>query len=75
MCTVLLPPCVNTIAVDQYTVSYIITLETAELTVSTAVKCYMEKVMLKFLILLLNSRLTALLASLSHVFIVDSNAG
>ena len=47
MCTVLLPPGVNTIAVDQYTVSYIITPETAELTVSTAVKCYMETAMLK----------------------------
>jgi hypothetical protein len=47
MCTVLLPPGVNTIAVDQYTVSYIITPETAELTVSTAVKCCMETAMLK----------------------------
>jgi hypothetical protein len=67
--------CVNTIAVDKYIVSYIITQETTELTVSTVVKCYMEKVMLKFLILLLNSRLTVLLASLSHVFIVGSTAG
>ena len=74
MHTVLLP-CVNTTAVDQYIVSYTITRETTELTVPTVVKCYMETVMLKLSILLLNSRLTVLLATLSHVFIVGSNAG
>ena len=43
---VLRPPCV-TIAVDKYIVSYIYIREITELTVSTAVKCYMETVMLK----------------------------
>jgi len=35
MCTVLLPLDVNSIAVDKYITSYIILLETTELTVST----------------------------------------
>jgi len=74
MCTVLLPPCV-TIAVDKYIVSYIIIRETTELTVSTVVTCYMETVMLKLSNVTSNSRLTMLLARLSHVFIVGSNAG
>jgi len=43
---VLRPPYV-TIAVDKYIVSYIIIREITELTVSTAVTCYMETVMLK----------------------------
>jgi len=43
---VLRPPCV-TIAVDKYIVLYIIIREITELTVSTAVKCYMETVVLK----------------------------
>ena len=38
MCTVLLPPCVNTTAVDKYIVSYIIIWETTELAVATVVE-------------------------------------
>ena len=75
MCTVLLPPYANTIAIDKYIVSYIIIRETTELTVSTVVTCYMENVMLKLSNVTPNSRLTMLLASLSYVFIVGSNAG
>jgi len=47
MCTVLLPPGVNTIAVDKYIYIYIYVIirETIELTVSTVVKRYMETVM------------------------------
>ena len=73
MYVVLLPLCVNTTAVDKYIVPYITILET-ELALSTVVKCYMETVTSK-LSNFTNSRLAMLLASLSHVFIVGSNAG